>query len=102
MSKKILSALLAMTLVLSVGAALAEDPITLTYAEVNPLDTIVGQTGTAFKNKVEELSGGSIIIDIQASGVLGSEAQVLDGILGSISLSVQQLKARGRYAEDTF
>lgn len=82
MSKKILSALLAMTLVLSVGAALAEDPITLTYAEVNPLDTIVGQTGTAFKNKVEELSGGSIIIDIQASGVLGSEAQVLDGILG--------------------
>lgn len=82
MSKKILSALLAMALVLSVGAALAEDPITLTYAEVNPLDTIVGQTGTAFKNKVEELSGGSIIIDIQASGVLGSEAQVLDGILG--------------------
>lgn len=28
--------------------------------------------------------------------------QALDGILNGISLSVQQLKARGRYAEDTF
>ena len=58
------------------------DAITLVYAEVNPLDTIVGQTATAFKEKVEELSGGSIIIDIQASGVLGSENDVLDTMLG--------------------
>jgi tripartite ATP-independent transporter DctP family solute receptor len=60
-----------------------EDPkITLVYAEVNPLDTIVGQTGTAFKEKVEELSNGNITIDIQASGVLGSENDVLDTMLG--------------------
>ena len=46
----------------------ANDPkVTLVYAEVNPLDTIVGQTATAFKEKVEELSGGSITIDVQAS-----------------------------------
>jgi tripartite ATP-independent transporter DctP family solute receptor len=51
-------------------------------AEVNPLDTIVGQTDTAFKEKVEELSGGSITIDLQASGVLGSENDVLDAMLG--------------------
>ena len=63
-------------------AAAANDPaVTLVYAEVNPLDTIVGQTATAFKEKVEELSGGSITIDIQASGVLGSENDVLDNIL---------------------
>ncbi|SHJ27267.1 tripartite ATP-independent transporter solute receptor, DctP family [Geosporobacter subterraneus DSM 17957] len=60
----------------------AEPEITLVYAEVNPLDTIVGQTGTAFKEKVEELSGGKIKIDIQASGVLGSENDVLDAMLG--------------------
>ena len=30
-------------------------PVTLVYAEVNPLDTIVGQVGTLFKQKVEEL-----------------------------------------------
>ncbi|MBB6218501.1 tripartite ATP-independent transporter DctP family solute receptor [Anaerosolibacter carboniphilus] len=63
------------------GAA-AEPEITLVYAEVNPLDTIVGQTDTAFKEKVEELSGGKIKIDIQASGVLGSENDVLDTMLG--------------------
>ena len=56
--------------------------ITLVYAEVNPLDTIVGQTDTAFKEKVEELSGGKIKIDLQASGVLGSENDVLDTMLG--------------------
>ena len=62
--------------------AASGDAITLVYAEVNPLDTIVGQTGTAFKEKVEELSGGQIIIDIQHSGVLGDEAAVLDTMLG--------------------
>jgi len=61
----------------------SEEPeITLVYAEVNPLDTIVGQTDTAFKEKVEELSGGKIKIDLQASGVLGSENDVLDTMLG--------------------
>lgn len=56
--------------------------ITLVMAEVNPLDTIVGMTDTAFKEKVEELSGGAIKIDLQASGVLGSENDVLDTMLG--------------------
>lgn len=72
-------------MVLSMGTlAAAEDaPVTLVYAEVNPLDTIVGQTATAFKEKVEELSGGSITIDIQASGVLGSENDVLDTCLAA-------------------
>lgn len=66
----------------SEAAAPAADAVTLVYAEVNPLDTIVGQTATAFKEKVEELSGGQIIIDVQASGVLGSENDVLDTMLG--------------------
>ena len=35
------------------AAAAANDPkVTLVYAEVNPLDTIVGQTATHFKEKV--------------------------------------------------
>jgi len=60
----------------------AGSAVTLVYAEVNPLDSIVGQTASAFKEKVEELSGGSIIIDLQANGVLGSENDVLDTMLG--------------------
>ena len=112
MKKKLLTALLSVTMILSMTACGLSSPaeapagsepaaskessssagdtettptadaVTLVYAEVNPLDTIVGQTATAFKEKVEELSNGSIIIDIQASGVLGSENDVLDTMLG--------------------
>ena len=93
MKKKLLSVLLCVAMVASMtacggGAASGDaaaptgDPVTLVYAEVNPLDTIVGQTATAFKEKVEELSGGNITIDIQHSGVLGSENDVLDTMLG--------------------
>lgn len=64
------------------AAAPVGPEVTLVYAEVNPLDTIVGQTATAFKEKVEELSGGAITIDVQASGVLGAENDVLDTMLG--------------------
>lgn len=61
----------------------ANDPkVTLVYAEVNPLDTIVGQTASEFKRLVEEKSGGSITIDVRDSGVLGSENDVLDAIIG--------------------
>jgi tripartite ATP-independent transporter DctP family solute receptor len=74
------------------AAAAASDPkVTLVYAEVNPLDTIVGQT---FKEKVEELTGGSVVIDVQASGVLGSENDVLDAILGgSTSIDMSRISA---------
>lgn len=64
-------------------SGVANDPkVTLVYAEVNPEDTIVGQTATEFKRLVEELSGGSITIDVRYSGVLGSENDVLDAMLG--------------------
>ncbi len=63
-------------------AAAANDPkVTFVMAEVNPLDTIVGMTDTKFKEEVEKLSGGSIEIDLQAGGVLGSENDILDGML---------------------
>ena len=77
------------------AAAAANDPkVTLVYAEVNPLDTIVGQTATHFKEKVEELTGGSVVIDVQASGVLGSENDVLDAILGgSTTIDISRISA---------
>lgn len=105
--KKLCAALVALVMVLSLGIVgglaetaadfgdVANDPqVTLTYAEVNPLDSIVGQTGTAFKEKVEELSGGSVIIDIQASGVLGSENDVLDSMLaGGDTIDMSRISA---------
>ena len=92
--KKVLSLVLALALVLSCSAALASEPVTLVYAEVNPLDTIVGKTATFFKEKVEELTGGSVLINILHSGVLGTEAQVLDGILsGSGTVDIGRFSA---------
>ena len=81
MKKFVIALSLVSMVLLSVVSAMAA-PVTLVYAEVNPLDTIVGQVATTFKQKVEELSGGEVIIDVQAGGVLGTEAQILDGILG--------------------
>lgn len=49
----------------------AEKEITLVLAEFNPPETIAGRMDNAFKEKVEELSGGMIKIDVQYSGVLG-------------------------------
>ena len=71
----------------------ANDPkVTLVYAEVNPLDSIIGQVAAAFKEKAEELSGGSITIDIQAGGVLGSENDVLDSIMsGSNQIDISRI-----------
>ena len=88
--KKLLALILAAMMLLGCTSALA-DPVTLVYSEVNPLEgTIVGSIAKFFKEKVEELSGGEIIIDIQGSGVLGTEAQILDGIMmdaGTVDIS---------------
>lgn len=63
-------------------AAAANDPaVTLVYAEMNPIGSFIGTVATAFKEKVEELSGGSVTIDIQAGGVLGAEEDLLDSIM---------------------
>ncbi|MBP3855833.1 MAG: TRAP transporter substrate-binding protein [Ruminiclostridium sp.] len=69
--------------ILSLTAGMRSGPKMLTYAEMNNLDgTVPGEMAKAFKEKVEELSGGSLIIDIQANGVLGSEDQLIDNLLG--------------------
>ena len=76
------------------GDAASDPKVTLVYAEVNPLDTIVGQTASYFKEQVESLSGDSILIDLQASGVLGSENDVLDNILaGGDTIDLSRISA---------
>lgn len=76
------------------GDASNDPAVTLVYAEVNPLDTIVGQTDTFFAEKVAELSGGTITLDIQAAGVLGSENDVLDAMVGgSDTIDISRISA---------
>ncbi len=110
MSKKVLSALLCVTMILSLvgcgkntsgvltpyieNESTNGDSITLVYAEVNPLDSIVGQTASEFKKKVEELSSGKIMIDLQHSGTLGSETDVLDTMLaGGDTIQLARISA---------
>lgn len=76
------------------AAPAGEKNVKLVYAEVNPLDTIVGKTGLYFKEQVEKLSDGTVTIDVQASGVLGSENDVLDSILGgATSIDMSRISA---------
>lgn len=62
------------------GPAASGDAVVLTYAEVNSMESLDGKVAAFFKDKVAELTGGSVVIDIQASGVLGTEADILDGM----------------------
>lgn len=59
----------------------SEKEVTLVMAEVNPAETIAGQMDQAFKQKVEELSGGTIKIDLQCSGILGDVDSVVNLML---------------------
>jgi tripartite ATP-independent transporter DctP family solute receptor len=97
MKKRILAIALVAVLALSCLAGCKKEesgPLTLVYAEVNPEDTIVGQVAADFKSKVEELSKGQIIIDVQYSGVLGSENEVLDAMLaGAGSADISRISA---------
>ena len=79
----VLVVLLAALAALSLLMSRRNGPKVLTYAEMNPLDgTAVGEMARAFQAKAEELSGGQLKIDIQANGVLGTEDQILDNLLG--------------------
>ena len=93
--KKLLCVALALVMVMGLAiTAHADDQVTLVMAEVNPLTTIVGQTDQFFAEKVEELTGGSVKIDLQAAGVLGSENDVLDAIAnGDDSIDISRISA---------
>jgi len=91
--KKLFSIALVLVMLLSCASALAE--VTLTYAEVNPVNgTVVGDVALAFKDKLEELSGGEVKVDIKDSGVMGDEKSVLGNILaGDDSVDVVRISA---------
>ncbi|MCD8104840.1 MAG: TRAP transporter substrate-binding protein [Lachnospiraceae bacterium] len=82
MKKKFMALVLGMSMVMSASMMASAADVTLTMAEVNPADTIVGQMDQAFADKVAELSDGTIEINIMFSGVLGAEEDVLDTMLG--------------------
>lgn len=79
----------------------SSDAIILKYAEVNPIDSTDGGWAKYFKEQVETLTNGSVVIDIQASGVLGAESDVLDGMIsggGTVDLARVSCYAMNTYS----
>jgi tripartite ATP-independent transporter DctP family solute receptor len=61
------------------------DPkVTFVFAEVNTPDTLITKVDQKFADTVNELSGGTINIDLQHSKVLGAEGEVLDNMIGGV------------------
>jgi len=91
--KKLFSIVLVLAMVLACSAAMAEEPISLVYAEVNPIPatleenaekgSVVSDVAWAFKTKLEELSGGTIVVDLQGGGAkFQDEKTALSSIMG--------------------
>ena len=84
MFKKIFLSTISVLSIISLSSCKKEvkdQTITLVMAEVNPDETIAGKMDYAFKNKVEELSGGKIKIDLHCSGILGDVDSVMNLML---------------------
>lgn len=82
------------------SSPVSEGVIVLTYAEVNPIDSTDGGWAKYFKEQVESLTHGTVMIDIQASGVLGAESDVLDGMIsggGTVDLARVSCYAMSTY-----
>lgn len=60
----------------SAAAPASSDPVNLTVAYADPEDSVFGKGATAFKEKVEELSGGNITCTMYPNGTLGSIPEV--------------------------
>lgn len=85
----------------SAGAQASADAVVLTYAEVNPIDSTDGGWAKYFKEQVETMTDGAVVIDIQASGVLGAESDVLDGMIsggGTVDLARVSCYAMNTYS----
>ena len=54
--------------------------ITLSYAELNPDTHPMGAVAHFFADKVKELSGGKMTINVYTSGMLGSEKECLQAL----------------------
>ena len=67
----------------------AQAPRTLTFAHVNPQDTLYGVVSIEFARKLGELSGGALKAQIYPSGQLGQEEELAQKIRsGDIDIAI--------------
>ena len=69
-----------------------EAAVTLRWAEVNPEDSLMGNTANAFKDAIEELSKGSVKVEVYASAVLGKDESTVMETMTSGSSTIDMAR----------
>lgn len=78
------------------------DRITITASNFNPQESSYGQAMDAFKEFVEEKSGGAITVDVYHAGALGAEKECAEGVYeGSIDMMFSGTGGIGNYIPAT-
>lgn len=81
-------------------SALAEE---MNVAFTPPLESHYGDGGKAFVAKMEELSGGSITINLKPAGALGGERDVIEGLqIGTVDLAISSTGPIGNFVPDVY
>ena len=90
-------------LVLACGLTVAADAREMNLAFTPPLNSHYGDAGKAFAEKMEELSGGDITINLKPAGALGGERDVLEGLqIGSIELTISSTGPVGNFVPSVY
>ena len=67
----------------------ADKPITLSFGHISPDTSDMHANAVKFKEAVEELTGGAVLIEIYPNGQLGSEETMLDSIFsGTMDMGI--------------
>lgn len=105
LGKKLFAILMTVCLAATVGSASAEEyKIKMGYSPGNlaPEDSMEIMYGHVFKEKVEELSGGRIVVEIYQSDALGSASDTVGAIsAGSVEMGQYEIALWAPYNRDT-
>lgn len=82
------------------GEAADGEEITLKLGHMSPLESPFNYYAEAFRDKIQERSGGRITIDIYPASQLGSDRELLEGIqIGTIDMAVNTSSAMTNFVK---
>jgi len=88
---------------LSTCALVSAQARDMNFALTPPLESHYGAAATAFAEKMAELSGGDITVNVKPGGVLGGEREVLEGMqIGTIELAISSTGPIGSFIPETY
>lgn len=88
------------TLGLMASAVMAQE---FNLAFTPPLDSHYGDGGKAFAARMDELSSGSITINLKPAGALGGERDVIEGLqIGTVDLAISSTGPIGNFVPDIY